>query len=213
MFWNYYFQAKIMPQKRVRPHVNPLSITHEHKFEGFGNDKPICIDIGAYKGEFTAQLLEKFPEKNFLVFEIRQPIYLKLCDIFAKNDNVQVFDGDAGRSFRSILEPCMNQGASIEEVFINFPDPWFKARHKKRRFINANFLQNVETWISPQTKFIFQTDQKTLFDETLELIEENGAFEIETFDASPYGVRTHWENIKIESGDEIYRMKFCKRSS
>lgn len=197
-----------MPQKRVRPHVNPLSITHEHSFVGFGNNKPIIIDVGAYKGEFTSQLLQKFPDKNFLVFEIRKPIYLKLCERFAKHDNVHVFDGDAGRNFHLILQPCIDQGAVIEEVYVNFPDPWFKAKHKKRRFINAKFLQSISKWVQSQTEFVFQTDQKPLFDETLELVREAGCFAVEFFDVSPYGVRTHWESVKMDGGDEIHRMKF-----
>lgn len=199
-----------MPQRRIRPHVNPLSITHEHVFTGFGNGKPIIIDVGAYKGEFSAALIEKFPDKNFLIFEIRKPVYLKLCEKFAKNDNVHVFDGDAGRNFRSILQPCMDQGALIEEVFINFPDPWPKEKHKKRRFITAKFLSEIESWIQTQTKFIFQTDQKNLFDDTLEIVQGNKKFAVEFFTHSPYGVQTHWESIKIEDGDDIYRMKFWR---
>ena len=200
-----------MPQRRVRPHVNPLAITHEHIFRGFGNNQNIIIDVGAYKGEFSEALIQKFPTKNFIVFEIRQPIYLQLCEKFAKYDNVLVFDGDAGRNFRHIVQPCLDQGVVIEEVYINFPDPWPKAKHKKRRFINAKFLQELLLWIPNQTKFIFQTDQAPLFDDTLELVQENGHFLIEPFDTSPYGVQTHWEAVKMAEGDTIYRMKFWRK--
>lgn len=200
-----------MPQRRVRPHVNPLSITHEHAFAGFGNDKPIIIDVGAYKGEFVASLIEMFPDKNFLVFEIRKPIYRQLCERFAKNENVQVFDGDAGRNFRQILQPCLDQGAVIQEVFINFPDPWPKEKHKKRRFINAKFLQEVQNWIPAETRFIFQTDQKDLFTDTQSLVEHQGNFVIERFTDSPYGVQTYWESVKQADGDEIYRLRFYKK--
>ena len=200
-----------MPNKRVRPHVNPFSITHEVSFDGFGNDKPVIVDVGACKGVFCEQLVKIIPDHNFILFEIRKPVYKKLCDRFAKYDNVMVFDGDAGRNFRSVMQPCMDQEAVIKEVYINFPDPWFKERHKKRRFVNAKWLQNIGEWISPETKFVFQTDQKQLFEETVEVIEEHGGFEIEYFDRSPYGVQTHWERQKMAEGDEIYRMKFWRK--
>ena len=48
--------------KRVRNHVNPLADLQEHSFDGFDNDKPIIIDIGSYRGEFAATLLELFKE-------------------------------------------------------------------------------------------------------------------------------------------------------
>lgn len=200
-----------MTQKRVRPHVNPLSITHRHDFNGFGNTNPVLVDVGAYKGEFTAQLLEKYPEKNYIVFEIRKPIYEKLCKRFAHNKNVVVFDGDAGINIESILKPCMDEGALVEEIFINFPDPWFKERHKKRRFVNTNLLQNITKWIDINTKFVFQTDQKILFDETLEIVRSSNNFEIEFFNGSPHLAQTYWESIKIENGEAIYRMRFWKK--
>ena len=94
------FSGKVfaMVQKRVRNHVNPLSILIEHSFDGFGNDHPILVDVGACKGEFSAELIEKFPDHNFILFEIRRPLAQKLAEKFADKKNVAVFDGDAARN-------------------------------------------------------------------------------------------------------------------
>ena len=197
-----------MPQKRVRNHVNPLSILIEHSFEGFGNDRPIIIDVGACKGEFSADMIEKFPDHSFILFEIRRPLAKKLAEKFSEMDNVAVFDGDAGRNFKSILMPCIEQRAKIEEIFVNFPDPWFKDKHKKRRFVNEKFLNACGEWLPADTTFVFQTDQEFLFNETKEELVNTPYEIVEIFESSAHGIPTHWEKQKLLEGDKIWRMRF-----
>lgn len=195
---------------RIRHHANPLSITHEHHFEGFGNDRPIIVDVGACKGEFSAALIEKFPEKNFILFEIRLALTEKLTEQFKDHDNVAVFAGDAGRNFLNILKPCMDQGAVIEEIYVNFPDPWPKDRHKKRRFINEKFLEEMAPHFDAKTSWIFQTDFEPLFKDTVEIVEASKFSDPEYFEGSAHGIPTAWESQKILEGDPIWRMRFSK---
>lgn len=198
-----------MAKKRVRHHVNPLADMTEHYFDGFDNDNPIIIDVGADRGEFTMQLLEKFGEtKNFIVCEIRKPLAEKLRKNFEKYQNVVVFDGDVTRNFENIIKSSIDRGVTIEEIYINFPDPWFKDRHKKRRVITERFICSVIDWVPMQTNWIFQTDQKQLFDETMEMLQSMNGIHIAIFDASPHGATTKWENAKIAQESAIYRMQF-----
>ncbi len=193
--------------KRIRHHVNPLGILKEHTFGGFGNARDIIVDIGAFKGEFIAGLLEKFPQYNYVVSEVRSPIAQRLRERFKKYDNVAVFDGDGTRNLRNILEPCQKQGAFVREIYINFPDPWPKKRHKKRRIITEKFLRSTQSWIDPRTTWIFQTDRKDVFEDTIEIL-ESLQYAYEKFDAPPYGVTTDWEDAKVAIGQTIYRMRF-----
>ncbi|XLQ20708.1 MAG: tRNA (guanine(46)-N(7))-methyltransferase TrmB [Candidatus Moraniibacteriota bacterium] len=194
---------------RIRHHVNPLSDLTEHEFSGFENNNPIIIDIGADRGEFIEQLLEKFENnKNFIVSEIRKPLARKLEKKFEKHGNVVVFDGDMTRNFENIVRTSIKKNVLIEEIYINFPDPWFKERHKKRRVVNIKFLESIKKWTQKETKWIFQTDQQQLFDETVELLESIDWIGIEFFDESPYGATTKWENAKVEDGFKINRLKF-----
>jgi len=194
--------------KRVRTHVNPLSITHQYHFAGFGNDRPIFVDVGAFKGEFIEGLAEQFPDHNFICFEIRRPIADKLRQKFENYDNVVVFHGDAGLNFRNILEPCLDEGAEIKEIFVNFPDPWFKDRHKKRRFVTTKFLNGCAEWLPTETTFVFQTDQEFLFNETKEYLAETPYEIIEEFDQPPHGLTTDWEDAKVAEGGSVHRMRF-----
>ena len=198
-----------MAKKRVRHHVNPLADMTEHHFDGFENDCPIIMDIGADRGEFTMQLLEKFGEtRNFIVCEIRKLLAEKLRKKFEKYQNVVVFDGDVTRNFEKIIRSSIDKNVTIEEIYINFPDPWFKDRHKKRRVITEKFLCSINEWVPSHVTWIFQTDQKQLFDETMEMLQSMNGIHIAIFDTSPHGATTKWENAKIAQESAIYRMRF-----
>jgi tRNA (guanine-N7-)-methyltransferase len=197
-----------MTRTRVRHHVNPLADRTEHVFDGFENDKPIIVDIGSDRGEFVTRLLEKFGEtRNFIMCEIRKPLAEKLKKKYVDQKNVVVFDGDAGRNFENLLRPSIEKGFLIEEIYVNFPDPWFKERHKKRRFINEKFLKEAMKIISPKTRWYFQTDQKNLFDETCDLLCNNN-IHVTRFLEPPHNCTTKWEDAKISQGNEIYRIYF-----
>lgn len=207
--------------KRIRNHVNPLSYKEELSFEGFKNNNNIIVDIGSYRGEFGRKLVEKFIdngggeaatiEKNFIFFEIRRPFFEYLEKVFFEDKNVKVFPGDAGRNLEAILKPSIDKGVTIEKIFINFPDPWFKEKHKKRRVVNEDFLKNLENWLLKETEIIFQTDQRKLFFETRKIIKKNGNFKIKYFLKPIWGISTYWEEMKKGEGKFIWRMKIVRK--
>lgn len=194
--------------RRVRNHVNPLADRSEIAFEGFNNNKPIIVDIGAYRGEFSQGLLEHFGDsRNLIVTEIRKPYVEYLKAFFEDAPQVAVFGGDSARTIRGLLESSISRGVVVEYIFVNFPDPWFKEKHKKRRVVNPDFLTTLSRLVGEETTLVFQTDQRTLFEETVELIEDQGVWEIEYFDEPLWGIQSYWEQVKIGEGDTIYRMK------
>lgn len=198
-----------MSKLRVRHHVNPLADQTEVSFDGFDNDAPIIVDVGADRGEFTAGLLAHYGKsRNFLVLEIRKPLAQRLREKFSDATNVVVYDGDAVRNLRALLEPSMHKGHVIESIYVNFPDPWFKDRHHKRRFICKRLFDDVKEWMPTQVKWVYQTDQKQLFDDTVELLKEEGVSHITYFDEPQHGVTTKWEDAKVLEGATVYRMIF-----
>ena len=193
--------------KRVRNHVNPLADQSVLEFAGFGNTRPIMIDIGAYRGEFAEQLVAHFSlTHNFIVTEIRKPYAMYLRELFADQKEVEVFDGDSSKNITGLLKTSIESGAQVEYIFINFPDPWFKEKHKKRRVLNESFLDQIIQLGCTDTQIIFQTDQKPLFNETVEVIEEHGAYNISYFEKPLWDIQSYWETMKIGEGDAIYRM-------
>lgn len=197
------------PPNRIRKHVNPLADQKIHAFEGFADGKPVLVDLGAYRGEFIKTLLEVHPNKyNAVVCEIRKPYAHYLTELFSEQSaSVKVFDGDSSKNLKNILLPMIKKGISIERIFINFPDPWLKEKHKKRRVVTANFIQDCKTWIQPTTEFIFQTDQQPVFEDTVALLDEQN-IPYQRFYESYKGIKTRWEELKTEQGSEVYRISF-----
>lgn len=200
-------QKPVLP-KRVRKHVNPLADCTEITFEGFDDLKPIMVDIGAYKGEFTQSLVEKYSDNyNFIASEIRKPFARYLTDLFASYSNVVVFDGNTARNIHGLLKNPIEQGSRVAYIFVNFPDPWFKEKHKKRRVVNQQFLDSLETLFDQDSELIFQTDQELLFRDTQELVVDAVGWTYQEFEEPLWGIQSHWERVKVAEGKRVYRMK------
>jgi len=178
-------------------------------FSGFKKIAPVFIDIGAYYWEFIENLSNKFKDHNFVACEIRTPFARHLTDKFKNKDNIVVLDWDAWNNFENIIKDSIKNGSNIETVFINFPDPWFKEKHKKRRLVNLKFLKKVKK-LDLNINFIFQTDAEILFNDTLEVLKKFWLKDkdLEFFDNSIYWIQTRWERTQLEKWKQIYRVRF-----
>ena len=106
---------------------------------------------------------------------------------------------------------------SLTAVHVYFPDPWWKARHHKRRVLNGPFLEDVVRTLEPQGRLHFWTDVKQYFEATLELIAKQtplvGPLEVpETSPEHDLDYRTHFERRTRLSDQRVYRAEFVKRS-
>lgn len=100
----------------------------------FGRDAPLTVEVGFGMGYSLAEMALAAPERNFIGIEIHEPGVAQLCyELGTRNiPNVRIMDEDA----LELLEMRFADG-SIDTVQLYFPDPWQKARHYKRRFVNA----------------------------------------------------------------------------
>ena len=200
------------PPARTRHHTNPLANRLKIKFENFWNKKHVIIDIGSYQWEFGQSLLHKFwNKKNFILFEIRDAFCKYLKDKFQENSNVKVFNGNAWTNIPQVLEKLQKQWVFVEKIFINFPDPWVKKKHLKRRVVNEQFLTDIYPFLDKKTQIIFQTDQKHMFFDTRKLVKKIGTYKIRYFFWPIWGLRTHWEKERRKAGKFIWRMKLIKK--
>ena len=121
----------------------------------FGNDKPFNIEIGIGNGEFTAEYAKKDPDSNFLGFEVMKKIYLKAITKGrqVESDNLRLIHFDA-TFFVSILED-----GCVDNFYVNFPDPWPKKRHKKRRILKTMFIELLVKKLRPGGTLCIATDQ------------------------------------------------------
>lgn len=178
----------------------------------FEGTAPLEIDVGCGKGLFIASAAEAIPRHNFLgVEKAKRYAHFSAARIAKRSlPNAVILAGDAERLFGEIL-----QSESVADVHVYFPDPWWKARHKKRRVLNEAFVRNVERVLVPAGRFHFWTDVQEYFDVTCELVAQvtrlEGPLEIAPREAEhDLDYQTHFERRTRLNEQPVYRSEFHK---
>lgn len=139
----------------------------------FGNRNPIYIEIGTGKGRFILNMAERYPDINFIGIERYSSVLLRA---------VEKYDTEEFNRLKNVRFVCMD-ARNIEDVFaeeeigriyLNFSDPWPKARHAKRRLTSSEFLDRYEKVLETGGELEFKTDNTALFNFSIEQIKENG---------------------------------------
>ncbi len=140
----------------------------------FGNDGPVCLEIGFGNGEGLATLAERTPQQNHLGVEVHRPgIGHLLLEIERRGlTNVRLVRHDAVPFVAQGLPP-----ASLASVLLFFPDPWPKARHHKRRILTADFVAELARVIQPGGHFHAATDWEPYAEQMLATLSLSEAFE------------------------------------
>lgn len=121
----------------------------------FGNDHPLCLEIGCGIGDFITQLAARQPDRNYLAIDIYNKGCYKTCKKVdqAGLKNVRVMRAEA----RYLLANFMPK-ESLEAIYINCPDPWPKKRHRSRRLLSEAFLHMALLYLRPGGELNFATD-------------------------------------------------------
>ena len=178
----------------------------------FGRAAPLEIEVGSGKGLFLSAAAAGDPACDVLGIEILAK-YARFCAArlaTRRITNAKVVHGDAQHFFRSWLADN-----SLRAVHVYFPDPWWKARHKKRRVMNPAFLRDVERTLQSGGTLHFWTDVEEYYRTSLELIAA------ETKLQGPHPVtekpadhdldyRTHFERRMRLHNEPVYRAEFRK---
>lgn len=123
----------------------------------FGNSNPVVIEYCSGNGEWICGKAKEFPEKNWVAIEKRFDRARKIWARLHRENlpNVFVVCGEAF-IFTKHYAPIR----SVQEVFVNFPDPWPKLRHAKHRLIRKEFLKEVEKILVSKAQVMFTTDDR-----------------------------------------------------
>jgi len=138
--------------------------------EVFGNDNPIYLEIGCGKGQFIIKKAADNIDKNFIAVEGQANVIVRAMQKAqaAEYENLRLFI-----DYVHDLKDYFEKG-EIAGIYLNFSDPWPKARHFKRRLTYRGRLANYFEVIKDGGFVEFKTDNDGLFDFTLEEIEEDG---------------------------------------
>ena len=160
------------------------------------NKKPLYIEIGMGKGRFIIETAQANPDKEYLGVERYESVLFRACERMEgipyrtpADQMEQEADPDKGRGFvtpgnvhflcadaRDL--PDFFESGEVDGIFLNFSDPWPKARHAKRRLTSREFLARYERILRAEGSLEFKTDNRALFDFSVEEIGEAKHWEL-----------------------------------
>ncbi len=207
-----------MARVRVHQHVNPLAkyfrelpIKPLDLAETFSDpEHPLHLDIGCGRGRFLLEMAENEKAQNFLGVEIREPLVIEANEIRDDRDlrNLHYEFCNATYDLDLLLKNFPNQ--LLEFVSIQFPDPWFKKRHAKRRMVRDKLVETISDRLADEGTVFVQTDVKFLSDEMF-LLFENSGFKGTEVERNPLPVKTEREKSVENRKLPVFRNVFAKK--
>lgn len=207
---------------RVRQHVNPLSKKYQTpvsppKWEKIYADltQPLHLDIGCGKGRFLLKMATLEPHWNFLGVEIREPLVQESNNWRDELGltNLYYLFGNVNNSLPSILSSLPQK--VLQRVTIQFPDPWFKNRHNKRRVVQSQLVTELATYMATGCSVFLQSDIETVAVEMRDRFADCPAFQRqgeEWLAENPFPVSTEREQYVLAQGEPVYRTLFVRRA-
>lgn len=179
----------------------------------FKNDKPIVLELGCGKGEYTVGLASRFQEKNFLGIDIKGARIWRGAS--------QALEGGLSNAgfLRTRIEHIGSLFAEgeVSEIWITFPDPQEKRDRSMKRLTSSHFLPIYKKLLKPNGIIHLKTDNSILYDYTCKLCERNQLnvlFKTDDLyhsglDNEPLlSIKTHYESIFTEKGFSIKYISF-----
>ena len=178
----------------------------------FGNTNPIKLEIGFGMGNFLIEMAAKEPASNFIGIDFYHKGIRKLMARIKKLqlENIRVVYGDI-RSKISILF----KDKELNTIYINFPDPWPKKRHIKRRLLKPEFIKQLAQKLNFEGITYLATDSENYAHEMLEYfnaetlfqnIESQKGFLKERIDLP----KTKYEKNFINAGEKIFYLEYVR---
>ena len=207
-----------MPRVRVHQHVNPLAPYYRQSpkpvdIESVFSepDRPLLLDIGCARGRFVLRMAEAEPKWNYLGVEIRHQLVDEASRIATEAGltNIHYAFCNAMLWLDRLIEGI--PPGILQAVTIQFPDPWFKKKHAKRRMVNEEMVDTIARHLTPNGRVFVQTDIEFLADEMFELFRADERFVETAIEENPFAVKTERERAVEEKGLPVYRKMYDRR--
>ena len=177
----------------------------------FGRSAPRILEIGFGMGDSTASIALAHPENDYLALEVHTPgvgNLLKLVDTHHIS-NIRIIQHDAVEVVRDMLGE-----ATLDGIQIFFPDPWHKARHNKRRLIQAPFVALLAGKLKPGGYIHVATDWEDYARQVLKVLNEDVLLENTAADYAPrpaYRPLTKFEQRGLRLGHGVWDLLFRRK--
>ena len=177
----------------------------------FGRNAPRILEIGFGMGDSTAAIALAHPENDYLALEVHTPgvgNLLKLIDA-QQIANIRIIQHDAVEVLRDMIV-----ANTLDGVHIFFPDPWHKARHNKRRLIQAPFIAQLVDKLKPGGYIHVATDWQDYAGQVLSVLSAEPLLENTAADYAPrpvYRPLTKFEQRGIRLGHGVWDLLFRRK--
>jgi tRNA (guanine-N7-)-methyltransferase len=202
---------------RIRQHVNPNQL-HFTRFRG---ERPpldgrlVELEIGCADAQFLFERAAHDPSRLYVGLEIREDLTV-LVNRRARREGVPVHAVFCQAQLHT--KEIFAEG-SVERVYVNFPDPWFKRRHHERRMVDPVLGDQIAHVLRPGGELFVQSDVWEIaldamgtFDADERFVNTAGEWSFWK-QGNPYGVRSWREQNAEETGLPIWRMKYRRAAS
>jgi tRNA (guanine-N7-)-methyltransferase len=194
-------------------HRNPEAFPRLDSLYLFGNERPMHLEIGCSTGEYLCTLAAKNPGINFLGVEINlKSLYAAISQAADRSlDNIRFIKAPF-QSLYPLLTP-----QSFHAVYLHFPDPSLRPKHRKRQMLNRDLLDAIHTALVPGGLWSIVTDNQELFMSTiLPLVEADSRFKKSHLERYLTGFepeaksryQLYWEKL----GATIYRLLLMRET-
>lgn len=198
---------------RFRQHVNPLKasfLERRHDRLELPTGRDVEVELGCAEAQFLFERHALRPDIVPIGLEIREDLAVEVNQRAVRlGSPVRVIFSHANHHLGDLFAP-----GSVARIFVNFPDPWFKRRHKKRRVVDAALADDLATALRPDGELFFQSDVWDLSLDALGVLEDASQFRNRagswTFwkSGNPYGVRSRREEGCEDEGAPIWRLLY-----
>lgn len=135
--------------------------------ELFGNNNPICLELGMGRGNFIINMAKAYPNINFIGLEVIDSQMVQAVNKLGNENlpNLKLINADAkeiGNMF----------GKEIDTIYLTFCDPWPKKQDERRRFTHESYLRLYDKIFKKDKHIILKTDNKGFFAYSLETLSQ-----------------------------------------
>lgn len=174
----------------------------------FQNDHPIHVEIGMGKGKFIMQLAAMNPKVNYIGIEKYSSVLLRALE---KRQETELTNLYFIRFDAEYLNNIFGQD-EVSRIYLNFSDPWPKDRHARRRLTSKEFFKRYDACLKKEGEVIFKTDNRELFDFSLEEVKLAGwelnevTYDLHNSEYLQGNVMTEYEEKFVAKGNPICRL-------
>lgn len=162
--------------------------------------QPFFVELGCGKGGFISKMACTHPENNYLGIDLVDPMLglakRKIEEVYKESsrqiDNVLLTRFDIER-----ILLILNKQDEVDGIYINFCNPWPKAKHRKKRLTYTRQLEHYREFLKPNGCIFFKTDDDELFRDSIKYFEVSN-FKIEKLTYDLKLDKDFWENIETE---------------